>query len=207
MARVYELLGSKSSFWYNGFMKKIIIGILTPLLLTGCLGGDDTNVEEISGSSLFEHSNFSILVPSDWETITSSDFTSNIPRETIVVFKNNIKSEIFTANVNVSATAIPEDIQVEDFELSSKAKAKTTLISFEELSSNPINISSGENFIEGKRLAFTGKKEASDPIIYFDQIFVIKGRTGYVVTSSSRLNEDETVVKFLDSMLNSFSLN
>ncbi len=190
-------------------MKKslIIFGII-PLILTGCLGiGEETTTSEpAAGEIEYNHTNFSILVPQDWEIIEAEDFTSNVPTEVIVDFRNNIKSEIFTANLSISAINVEEGISASDLAISSKTKAKDSLVSFEGISSEKIDVPSGENFVNGERIIFSGKKTASDPIIYFGQIYVIHNGVGYIVTTASLREEDETVVNYLDRMLNSFAL-
>lgn len=189
-------------------MKKLLIFLAVPLILTGCLGfGEETSTREpAAGEVEYSTSNFSIMVPLDWETIDESDFTSSVPAETIVVFRNNIKSEIFTANVNVSAVVAEEGINSSDLAVSSRTKTESSLVSFEEISLTDVEVPFGEVFLPGARLVFSGKKSASDPIIYFDQIYVIHEGLGFIVTSSSLPKEDETVVNYLDRMLNSFSL-
>lgn len=190
-------------------MKKslIIFGII-PLILTGCLGiGEETTTGEPAvGEIEYSHTNFSIFVPQDWETIDEADFTSAIPAEVIVDFRNNIKSEIFTANLSVSAINVEEGISASDLAISSKTKAEDSLVSFKGISSEKIDVPYGEGFVNGERITFSGKKNASDPIIYFEQIYVIHNGVGYVVTAASLAEENETVVNYLDRMLNSFAL-
>lgn len=188
-------------------MKKLLILLSVPLLLTGCLGlGEDTSTSvPTAGEIEYSHTNFSIMIPQDWEIIEESDFTSSVPAETVVVFRNNIKSEIFTANVNVSVVDA-EEMSSQDLAVSSRTRAENSLVSFEEKSLTDVEVPFGEILIPGSRLIFTGKKSSSDPIIYFDQIYVINGGLGFIVTSSSLMEEDETVVNYLDRMLNSFAL-
>ena len=186
----------------------MLILLAVPLILTGCLGiGEETSTSEpTAGEVEYSTSSFSIMVPQDWETIEKSGFTSSVPAETVVVFRNNIKSEIFTTNVNISMVEVSESMSSSDLAISSRTRAKNSLISFEEISLTDVEVQFGEVFIPGTRLVFTGKKSASDPVIYFDQIYVINERLGFIATSSSLEEEDETVVNYLDRMLNSFSL-
>lgn len=189
-------------------MKKLLILLAVPLILTGCFGmGEETLISEpAAGEMEYGTPDFSILAPQDWETIEKSDFTSSVPAETIAVFRNNIKSEIFTANVNISTVKVEKGISPSDLAISSRTRAENSLVSFEEISLTNVEVPFGEIFMPGARLIFTGKKSASDPIIYFDQIYVIHEELGFIVTSSSLAEEDETVVNYLDRMLNSFAL-
>lgn len=188
--------------------KKIIILGLMSVLFTGCFGGGSststTTLE--AGESLYSHSNFSVIIPQDWEITESKDFPSNVPKETIVVFGNNIKSEIFTANVNVSIKEVDETVTSSDYAKNSKTQASTSLLSFNEIGSENVKVQYGANPIEGTILEFSGKKSAEEPIIKFKQLFVVNKGFGYIVTAASIPEEDQTVVKYMDRMINSFSL-
>ncbi len=190
-------------------MKKLLILLAIPFVLSGCFGiGEEEGVtgEPTAGEIKYNHTNFSILVPQDWEIIDEKNFTSSIPAEIIVDFRNNIKSEIFTANLSVFAVSVEEGISASDLAISSKAKAEDSLVSFEGISSEKVDVPYGEGFVTGERIIFKGKKTASDPIVYFEQIYVIQNGVGYVVTAASLFEEDETVANYLDRMLNSFAL-
>ena len=117
---------------------KALISILisTTLLFTAC--GDDEAVApeediQIAGLVTYEGSDFSLKIDQDWEIIEKNSFTSNVPVETVVDFRNNLKSEIFTANVNVSMVAVPETQSSEDFAKSSLAQARNSLVGFSEV--------------------------------------------------------------------------
>lgn len=176
--------------------------------MSGCLGIGEETVTSApqAGEVEYSTSNFSLLVPQDWEIIEEASFTSGIPSETLVDFRNNIKSDIFTANVNIAMMDVDEDMTASDLAISSKARAESSLVSFELVSLIDLEIPYGEIFKPGARLIFSGKKSASDPIVYFDQLYIIHNGLGFVVTSASLLEEDETVVNYLDRMLNSFAL-
>jgi len=190
-------------------MKKLLTLLVVPLIFSGCLGiGEEEGAtgEPTAGEIKYSHTNFSILIPQDWEIIEKADFTSNVPAEVIVDFRNNIKSEIFTANLSISAINVGEGTSASDLAISSKTKAEDSLVSFEGISSEKTDILYGEGFVNGERITFSGKKNASDPIIYFEQIYVINNGVGYIVTTASLAEENETVVNYLDRMLNSFAL-
>ncbi len=55
-------------------------------------------------------------------------------------------------------------------------------------------------------LEFEGKRSVTDPVIHFKQLFLINGGIGYTLTAGYLPTEDESVVKVLNEMLNSFAL-
>lgn len=177
-------------------------------LLTGCFGGDSTPKTDQSTSAtiVYQTNNFSINTPTDWDTIESKDFTSNIPKGTIVAFRNNIKSEVFTANLNISVADLQEAITSQDFETSSKANIKSSLLGYTETSTTSQDVKSGTATLKGVVFAFQGKKSAADPILNFKQLYLVKDKTGYTLTAAYLADEDVSVVNFLNEMLNSFML-
>lgn len=191
-------------------MKKLLLLFSIATLLTGCFGiGESSDTPGGQGDPNFvtyDHTAFSIQVPKDWETIDSKSFTSNIPAETMVGFRNNIKNEVFTANVNVSMTKIPEEVTSADFGKSTLLKAKESLVGFKEISKEDYTLKYGDQEIATFTSGFEGKKTPADPIVRFKQLYIAYDGAGYVITSAYLPVEDETVVKNMDAMLHSFSL-
>ena len=192
-------------------MKKILSLILgVSFVLSGCGSSSDTTedkkVADAANETVYETASFYIQVLKDWETIEKNNFTSNVPEQTVVGFRNNIKSDIFTANLNIAQKVVEETLGVKDFAKSSMAIIKTSLIGFEQINEGEDKMEYGKDGLVTYRLEFEGKKSASEPIIHFKQLYVVNGGIGYTVTSARQQNEDEPVVNALDEMLNSFLL-
>lgn len=186
-------------------LAKILLFCLIPLTFNGCFGSDSsdptsTDTTPSTGETLYSTSDFSMIYPQDWEILEKDDFTSNVPLETIVDFRSNVKNEIFTANINISVMNIEENLSAQDFAKSSLAKIKTSLIGFQEILNEPF--SKENSYI----LEFEGKKSPSDPVVHFRQLHFVNGEKGYVVTAAYAPAEDESVVNAIDGMLNSFAL-
>jgi PBP1b-binding outer membrane lipoprotein LpoB len=189
-------------------IKLIIPLIAISMFFGGCFGEDDsspTNTFE-DNKIRYQHKNFTINIPQDWDIIEKSDFTSTVPEEIVVAFRNNIKNEIFTANVNISMIALSETLNSTNFAKSSKNKASTSLIEFEEKDLETKKIMKKNNFIEGAIMEISGKKTSYDPIINFTQVFIVDNKIGYTITAGYLAQEDETVVKYIEEMLDSFEL-
>lgn len=191
-------------------MKKLFLLLITTILLTGCFGDENGNSGIIPSNpnyTVYKETDFSISYPKDWEIINKNTFTSNVPAETIIAFRNNLKNEVFTANTNISKIQIPEETTSEDLGKSTLLKSKESLVSFKELSKEPKIIKFGDTEIQTFISGFEGKKSTSDPIIKFKQLYVSMKGVGYVITGAYLPYEDESVVKMIDEMLHSFSLN
>ncbi len=187
---------------------KIGLLIATFLLMTGCFGSDGNGTDiDTTGKVSYETANFSILVPQDWEILEKNSFPSNVPSNTEVAFRNNIKSEVFTANVNIALGGVNEGVNSFDFGKSSLSNAKSSLLSYEEIGSRDHLVPAGDGNIETLVFEFQGKKSAAEPIVKFQQLYAVMGGNSYTVTAAYLPNEDESVVKMMEEMLNSFSLN
>ena len=84
-----------SSFMYSSTQKflKISIIALTALSLAGC-GGSGTQQKPTSDerSRVIENTEYTMRIPREWDTIESKDFTSDVPQETAIVVRNNVKN-------------------------------------------------------------------------------------------------------------------
>ena len=186
---------------------KLFFLLLIPLVFIGCSGGEEeTPTAEdptaLAGKKVYETTDFSVTIPSEWEIIEKANFTSNVPPETVVAFRSNIKSDAFTANVNVAAKTLEEGVTLDDFAKGNYKNAQNSLVEFTEVLSDKQTISNVEVYIS----EYEGKLSPADSIVHFRQLALVDGNTGYLITGGFLPNEDETVVKNVDEMLNSFRL-
>ncbi len=186
-------------------MKKIL-SLLTLISLTAC--SSTNSGEEILSISetTYEQADFSINIDSDWEAIGKNEFTSSVPSKTVVVFRNNMQNEIFTANINISKITITDSSSAKDFALNSLEEAEKNLSSFTEISSEEYKIGYLESYLPAHRIVFQGKESPSSVKIRFDQIFIVNNNIGYTVTGAYIPREEENVVNNIEEMIESFSL-
>lgn len=181
----------------------ISIGIISSLLLTACGNSDSTTTTSTTplkeGNKIYENDNFSLQIPMQWEAIDKSSFTSNVPAETIIGFRNHIKSDIFTANINIAQKEVDSTMPVKDFAKSSLEITRNNLIGYQ-----LVNEKEGKNTYSTE---FEGKKSASEQIIHFKQLHVINNSTAYTITGAYLPNEDESVVNAIGEMMESFMLS
>ncbi|MBT3705220.1 hypothetical protein HOG17_05590 [Candidatus Peregrinibacteria bacterium] len=192
-------------------MKKLIaISLITLFSLTGCFGtpADEEETDNTNQMySTYKSSDISIIYPNDWEVLNSSDFTSNVPASTVVVFRNNLKNDIFTANLNISQAEIPLGTNNEDFALQTLNTQKYNLVGFTELLRENYNIKTGEETEESTVLStFQGRKTITESLVEFKQTYIARNGFGIIVTAAYLPNEEQSVVMMLDEMLRSFAL-
>jgi len=187
--------------------KKIYTTILiTIILVSGCSLGSSEETKTVSNISTYESDSYAIEYPPDWEIIAREKMTSDIPSTVDIAFRNNVKNEIYTANTNITIHSIDRSISSKDFAIASTNKIKKDLTTYFEDSSSETQVSKTDKKINAFEVYFTGRKTANEPLIVFHQIYVVDYKTVYTITASYKQNEDESVVKNLDSMLKSFSL-
>lgn len=196
-------------------MKKsllISLLILSMTIFTGCFGGDDeTATEETSQDQadtqpsdlIYDATDFSITIHKDWEIIEPDSFTSNVPLETLVGFRNNIKNEAFTSNINVAKFSVNENVSSLDLSKSTLAKAKQSLIGFNQISSENITI---PDEIDAVIADYEGKKSASEAVVHFKQLYAVQGQNAFIVTAAYLPDESESTLTLIDRMLESFRL-
>ncbi len=193
------------------FRKLAAIGIISSILFTGCGGSSSstsTSAPLKEGNLIYENSSYSIQIPKAWEVIDKTSFTSTVPPETMIGFRNNIKSDIFTANINVAQKQLrqTDSASVKDFAKSSMEISRNNLIGYQLLNEKEGKMNYGKEGLSTYYTEFEGKKSASEQIIHFKQVYIVSGATSYTVTASYLPNEDESVVTALGEMLDSFSL-
>lgn len=194
------------------FRKLAAIGIISSILFTGC-GGSSSSSSKTSaplkeGNTVYENNSFNLQLPKTWEVIDKTSFTSTVPTETLIGFRNNIKSDIFTANVNVAQKQLQQSdsASVKDFAKSSLEILRNNLIGFQLLNEKEGKMNYGKEGLSTYYTEFEGKKSASEQIIHFKQVYAINGNIAYTVTGAYLPNEDESVVTTVGEMLDSFSL-
>lgn len=191
-------------------MKKIAVSFLIGLSifgLTACGGSSDSTpppaTDNIPANFLkYETTDFSILYPKDWEVLGKESFPSNVPPSTIVVFRNNIKSDVFTANLNIAQAPLSATTTSEDFAISTINTAKYNLVEFNEISKEEVAVGGQKTYLE----TFQGRKSITESVINFKQLYIARNGYGITVTAAYLPNEDTNTVTKLSDMIKSFTL-
>jgi len=158
------------------------------------------------GKVLYQGQDFTIAVPDRWEVISKSDFTSNFPEDVVVAFRNNVKNEIFTANMTIAIQTLPEDIPSQDFGINSIKKQKEYILEFKDTRYSAQDLIYKDTKIPTYFVQSEGKKSGADPLIKFAQLFVVYNKKAYTITAAYLPTEDESVVNAINEMINSFAL-
>lgn len=195
----------------KSFLSVLLIG--ATLTLAGCFGTDGGGAplpapdNGSNQSSTYQNSQFAFSFPSPWDVIEPKDFTSDIPRETQVVVRNNIKNDTFTANVNV----VRNDLQVSktsmDYAKEILNRQRTGLLDYRETKREIVQVSVGSQAQETYYTEFEARLNTTDPVLKFAQIYAVKDRAGYIIMGAYSLQENTAIVDQIVASVQSFRVN
>lgn len=189
----------------------IILSIL--LTLSGCFSLDGSgstptdNNPAGAQSRTYNNNQFSFAFPSSWDVIEPKDFTSDIPRETQVVVRNNIKNDTFTANINIVKNDLQTDKSSLDYAKEILNRQKTGLLDYKETKRELIKLPIGGQDQETYYVEFDARLNATDPVTRFIQTYAVKDRAGFIMMASYSQQENTTVIDQLQKMVKSFRVN
>lgn len=195
-------------------MKKFTASLIAALLLFslgGCFNfGEDTSSgggQSEEGYTTYKTEEFSIMVPEKWEVINENEFTTDVPEVTVAVFRNNVKNETFTANVNIVMKKLQEPADTMEYAKMVVNRQSSGLVNYKELAKETVQM-----WIEGKETAtllnrFEAKKTAEDNTVRYVQTYGVKGDNAFIVTGSFAPQESESVLQTVEKIVKSFRLN
>lgn len=196
-------------------MKKTIqIGIIAlfTLTLSGCLGfGSDSTPADTATtgsteSTTYQNSEFSITIPKDWEIIESKDFSDRVASNTLIVFRNNIKNDVFTANINIITNERLNDKSSDEHAKDIINSEKATMLDYKELIRETVSLQNGANTESSEFIVFEGRNSAEEDLIRYAQTCLVKNDKVYIVTGSYRPTEDEKITQLIQDGVKHFSL-
>jgi hypothetical protein len=184
--------------------------LLSMVMLGGCinLGGESSGATKTADerSKLYDTTAYSITIPKDWEVIEKDDLTSDVPPETVIVFRNNVKNETYTANVNIVLNKLQEPLTTLEYAKRVANRQSSGLINFKESKKDHIKITIGDSQTETFYTLFEAKKTQDAKNIRYLQTYAVKGEDAYIVTGSVSPQENENMVQTVEEIVKSFKL-
>jgi len=189
----------------------ITILAVSPLLLGGCLnfgGGKQTpsTIAEDQTNRVYETPEFAVKFPRVWDLIEKKDFTADVPQETVVVFRNNVKNEDFTANINVVRNVLQNQKETLEYAKEVIQRQMTGLYEYKELKRDSTKITINGQQVDTYFLIFEAKKDLADQPARFIQTFGVKGNNGYIIMGAVSTKEDAGVQKTVEDIVKSFTV-
>lgn len=177
------------------------------LVLTGCFGSSEPLSEKtIEGFHLYQTEVFSIQVPDGWETLTRTDFGSQVPPNTLVVFRDNVRNPIFVANVAVLKNTLGGETNSLDYAKALRDKLEGQLNSYREIAADEEDILIAGNETPSLFIAGEGRETPEDDLKHFFQFSGVKGTEAYVALGSMLETSSEDLQKKAETMVKSFAV-
>lgn len=164
----------------------VLIIVISTFILTGCFGGDNTSDQsQLQNFSVYNAPTFSINFPNQWQTIEPKDFSKEVPNETQIIFRDNIQSDIFTANANVTKRILTQPMSSLNYGKAMMNENKGSLLNFKEISRDEeFNIVIGGQMQKTLLILFEGKENEAQPTIRIIQTYAVNGSDAYTITAA-----------------------
>lgn len=192
----------------QNLLKRSGIGLIAGvLILSGCASSNQNQrVTTDERTRIVENSEFGVRIPREWDVIEPKDFTSEVPRETQLVFLNNIKNEDYTATVNITKNVLLEPKVTLDYAKEKINQAKQSLYNFKEIKRDVVKIPVGGQEIDTYIITYEGKQAPDQILGRFNQTFAVKDKSAYIITGTYSTVENANTIAAVEDMIKSFSL-
>ena len=180
---------------------------LSAIALAGCGGGNKTSAPATDEKSrIVETTEFSAKIPREWDVIEAKDFSSDVQKETVLIFRNNVKNENFTANVNVVKKNLQKTEESLDFARATINRQKNGLLNYKQTKQDLTKMTITGKQFDSYTTSFEAKKDEQSDLVNFFQTYAVKGNSGYIFTGSYSTNESSANVTAVQDIVKSFSL-
>jgi hypothetical protein len=185
-----------------------IFPIISIFFLSGCinLGGSSANKTDDARIKTYDGGAYSVKMPAEWEIIEKKDFTSDVPDVTMVVFRNNVKNETFTANVNIVLNPLQQTTPTVEYAKMVINRQKGGLIDFKEIKREDTKIQIGGKGADSLFLVFDARKNADNPLIRYFQTYAVKDKQAYIISGALSPGEDNVMMQTVESIVKSLQL-
>lgn len=189
-------------------MRRLFALLTLSLLFTGCLGGGK-NAEEnqkIEGFTFFSGEKFNLQAPDAWETLNPLQWKSDIPKNTLVAFRNNVRHARFTANLVVLENELNEEVSTFDYGKAQYEKIRSELLSYREIRAEKHTIRVNGKDAETVFIYVEGKTSPDAEVRQFMQISAVNGKKAFVAMGSFLPEEAELVAKKMETAVRSLEI-
>lgn len=189
-------------------MKKMLVISVIPFFLSGCFGGDDdpTAPKTIEGYKFYETSEFSLQVPEEWEILTSINFQSDVPKNTVVAFRDNMKNAKFTANIAVVRNEIPLEISTVDYTKALREKTQNRLLNSKEITIEEAKIFVGDTETDTLFIHLQGRDQPQTDLKHYMQTSGVKENTAFIAIGAYLDSSNQGLEEKIEESIKSFRI-
>lgn len=178
--------------------------LFLPLLLAGCFGGDDENINAVDDSGLLKHvgTGYSIRVPASWEKLDPTKIVAPVQGTIELVMRSFVNKRGFMNNLVILSDTLEADATASEYVSQSMLWAAREYISLSVENQEQMTFADGEN---SRLVIFRAKYNEVTEEHLFLQTARICGKKVYLMTIGL---ENDTEVNSYDryrSILKSFT--
>lgn len=179
---------------------------LTLVALSGCGGSSSTpKTTTDERTKTIENTEFSLKIPREWDVIEKKDFTNDVQNETVLVLRNNVKNENFSANVSIVKKNLQKTEETLEFAKKVINRQKN-LLNYKQNKQDLTKMTVAGKPVDSYTMTFEGKKDEQSDLLNFFQTYAVKGNYGYIVTGAYSRAETGDNTNAVQEMVKSFGL-
>jgi hypothetical protein len=188
-------------------MKKIIQTALATLVALGFAGtlsscGGDTATPAASSLKTYDGGDFTLSIDPTWKIINSSDFYSEIPKETVVAFTTPEAYNGFFINVNVVKENLSQAVSSVDYGRANINLSGQTLTDYQKLQEATVTVSGKPALLH----LFQARLNPTEKLMKFVQLYATKGNVGYIVSGGMLPDTPKETRDLVGATVTSFNL-
>lgn len=177
---------------------KLFALLVFSLVLSAC-GGNDATSQELRA---YEGGEFVISVNPEWKVINSSDFYSEIPKETVVAFTTPEAYNGFFINVNVVKEDLQQAVSSIDYGRANINLSAQNLTDYKKIQEVQVNVSGSPALLH----IFEARLNPSEKLIRFVQLYATRGQFGYIVSGGVLTDTPQELRDLVGASVTSFQL-
>ena len=124
----------------------------------------------------------------------------------MVIIRNNVKNETFTANVNIVKRGLEQATDSTQYANLVGNRQKSGLVDYDEVKKEESGVTIGDQKTPSYFVVFNARKTTQDQLIRYWQTYAIKDNFAYIITGASSTNESESTSKIIENIVKSFRL-
>jgi hypothetical protein len=188
-------------------MKKTIRTLLATFAAIGIAGllascGGGTSAPAASSLKTYDGGDFTINIDPSWKIINSSDFYSEIPKETLVAFTTPEAYDGFFINVNVVKEDLKQTVTSVDYGRANINLSGQTLTDYQKVQEANITVGGQPALLH----LFQARLSPTEKLMRFVQLYVTKGHYGYIVSGGMLPDTPKETRDLVGATVTSFNL-
>ncbi len=188
-------------------MKKTIQTALATLATIGIVGilsscGGSSTTPAVSSLKAYDGGDFTLNIDPSWKIINSSDFYTEIPKETVVAFTTPEAYNGFFINVNVVKEDLKQAVSSIDYGRANINLSGQTLTDYQKVQEATITVGGQPALLH----LFQARLSPTEKLMRFVQLYATKGNFGYIVSGGMLPDTPKETRDLVGATVTSFNL-